>query len=67
MAANTTAIAELDAALASGVQSVTTDGLTVTYKSRAEMLAELRRLQADDDATTARRRPVAATINLSGF
>lgn len=66
MADHTAKIQALETALASGVKQTSLDGQTTVFQSRAEMLAELNRLRADDDASLAagRRRPRVARLNL---
>ncbi len=60
-------VAALETALASnvGVSSITVDGLTISYQSRAQMLSELRHWK-DEVAKQSGKRPRAATIGLSG-
>lgn len=65
MADNAAKIAELQAILQSGGQSVSVDGTQVTFNLN-EVRQTLRELMASDD-TQSGRRPVAARINLGGF
>jgi len=65
MADNTDEIARIRALLASGVKSVTVDGITTTLDLDS-LRRELRRLIATDDALRGSR-PVASSIDLSGF
>lgn len=65
MADNSVKIAKLQAILEAGGQSVSVDGTSVTY-DMAEVRRQLRELMAGDN-TNKGRRPVAASINLSGF
>jgi len=62
---NSAKIAELQAILQAGANSVSVDGTTVSY-DLAEVRRQLRELMAND-RTQSGRRPVAASINLSGF
>lgn len=63
---NASKIAALRSALDSGVMSVNVDGQVVTFRSAAEISKRIRELEAED-ANFGRRRPVASSINLSGF
>lgn len=65
MANNTARIAEINAILQQGVVEHVVDGETVKYDLDA-LRRERRRLIMSDD-TGRHRRPVASTINLSGF
>jgi len=65
MANNTAEIERIEELLRSGVKSVTVDGVTTTI-DRVALEKQLRRLRAEDD-TQRGRRPVAASVDLSGF
>lgn len=62
---NTAKIAAIRAALESGATTVTVDGTTTTL-SPDSLRTELRRLMAEDTAQRAKR-PVLASVDLSGF
>lgn len=62
---NSAKIAELQAILQAGANSVSVDGTTVAY-DLAEVRRQLRELMAND-RTQSGRRPVASNINLGGF
>ena len=62
---NSAKIAELQAILQAGANSVSVDGTTVAF-DLAEVRRQLRELMASD-RTNSGRRPVAASINLGGF
>ena len=62
---NTAAIARIDALLASGVKSTQTDGLAVTYRTRAELISERARLAAENSIDPVARSKVA-TVRMSG-
>jgi hypothetical protein len=64
MADNSTAIAEIEAILNTGVSSATVDGQAVTY-DLDQLRRRLRELKASDDDAT--KRPTSLKINLSGF
>lgn len=64
MADYSTEIAELEAILQAGASSVVVDGQSVTYDLK-QIRRRLRELKAADD--TATKRPVALSIDLSGF
>ncbi|MEM8864552.1 MAG: hypothetical protein AAGF31_03295 [Planctomycetota bacterium] len=66
MADRTKDIANIEAALASGVRQVSINGETTIFQSRAELLAELERLRADDDASkeAGKTRPVLSRFDL---
>lgn len=51
-------IAALRDVLATGASAVTLDGKTVTYRSRAEIRAELAILEAEEAAATGGARPL---------
>jgi hypothetical protein len=57
-------ISALEELLVSGARSTTIDGTSVTFQTRAEIVATLNELRRTQDAT---RRPVAASIVLDGF
>lgn len=63
---NSATIADLEALLNSGANSIVVDGVTVGI-NHAEIRKRLRALRASDTSESAQpnRRPVAATINLS--
>jgi len=62
---NSAKIVELETLLQSGATSVNVDGVSVAINPDSVRI-ELRRLQAADSIER-RKRPAAATINLSGF
>ena len=57
MADNSTKIAALEAAIATGAKSVLVDGQKVEYRSLSDMQRILRNLKATDDSATTSKRP----------
>jgi hypothetical protein len=64
---NSQQIAHIEKVLASGVSQTSNDGVSVGYRSRKELVDDLKRLKADDTTgtyTTSRR---VKSVNLGGF
>lgn len=64
---NAEKIAALESILESGARSISVDGLTTTYRSRAEILAEIERLKLADGVNGYTKRRRAKNVDLSGF
>lgn len=64
-----TNIANLEEALGQGLLSVMVDGINTTFADADDLEARLRyfKQQRDELTAGARKRPVAASINLGGF
>lgn len=67
MANNAAKIENQENVIASGLKSVTIDGVTSTYRDLPELRSILRQLRDDDDATVGKRRPAFSTIRTGGF
>lgn len=64
---NAAKIAALQAILESGARTISVDGLSTTYRSRDEILAEISRLKESDTENGYVRRRRVMNINLGGF
>lgn len=66
MANNTAKIAALETAIASGVRSVSWNGVNTVFQSLAEMERTLQRLKREDDTVGGSQPPRIGTILLNG-
>ncbi len=57
----------IDQMMEAGVTSISVDGVSTSYQSRADMVAERRRLVQADTANSYTKRRRVMNINLGGF